>query len=109
MDVASAIDPYLRRFRETLTELYAPRGSTAWCCSGSRARGDAGEASDYDVAVFLKDLTGPAWPSGTLFADLRTRVLEAGGPFFEAIPFRSSDYDRPTALMREIRRDGVVL
>ena len=24
---------------------------------GSRARGDAGEESDYDVAVFLNDLT----------------------------------------------------
>lgn len=42
-------------------------------------------------------------------ADLRTRILDAGGPFFEAIPFRSSDYDRRTPIMREIKRDGVIL
>jgi hypothetical protein len=42
-------------------------------------------------------------------ADLRTRILDADGPFFDAIPFRSSDYDRCTPIMCEIKRDGVVL
>jgi hypothetical protein len=60
------------------------------------------------VAVFLKDVR-PGMAEWYKLADLRTRFLEAGGPFFEAIPFRSTDYDRPTAIMREIRRDGVTL
>jgi hypothetical protein len=42
-------------------------------------------------------------------ADLRVRFLDAGGPFFEAIPFLASDYQKRTPLMHEIRRDGVVL
>jgi hypothetical protein len=61
-----------------------------------------GKLSDYDIAVFLKDVR-PGRASGTVLQILRTRILGAGGPFFDAIPFRSSDYDRCIPIVREIK------
>ena len=42
-------------------------------------------------------------------ADLRTQIFDAGDPFIDVIPFRSSDYDRCTPIMGAIKRDGVIL
>src|SRR5438874_9741392 len=44
----------LECFRATLTEIYGDRIERV-VLFGSRARGDAREDSDYDVAVFLRD------------------------------------------------------
>jgi uncharacterized protein len=107
MDTADAIDPFLKYFREALAELYGPALDRA-VLFGSRARGDAGKHADYDVAVFLRDVR-PGMAEWYRLADLRTRILEAGGPFVEAIPFPSSDYERRTPIMREIRRDGIII
>jgi uncharacterized protein len=107
MDTAVTVDPILRSFREALAELYGPALDRV-VLFGSRARGDAEEHSDYDVAVFLR-IVRPGMAEWYNLADLRTRILDAGGPFFEAVPFRSSDYDRHTPIMREIKRDGVIL
>jgi hypothetical protein len=46
-----AADPILRRLRAALDELYGERIERV-VLFGSRARGEAGEDSDYDVAVF---------------------------------------------------------
>jgi len=75
---------------------------------GSRARGAAGDDADYDIAVFLRDV-GPGMTEWYHLADFRTRILDAGGPFFDAIPLRAADYDRCTPIMRGIRRDGVAI
>jgi predicted nucleotidyltransferase len=108
MDAAVTLDdPILRDFRRALAELYGPTLDRV-VLFGSRARGDAGDHSDYDVAVFLRTV-GPGMAEWYRLADLRARILDAGGPFFEVIPFRSSDYDRHTPIMSEIRRDGVIL
>lgn len=100
-------DPAVRRFRAALTALYGPRLDRV-VLFGSRARGEATADSDYDLAVFLRDL-GPGMTEWYRLADLRTRFLEEGGPFFEAIPFPASAYDDRSALMHEIRRDGITL
>jgi uncharacterized protein len=47
-------NPALKRFRAALTEIYGDRVERV-VLHGSRARGDAREDSDYDVAVFLRD------------------------------------------------------
>ena len=47
--------PVLARFRKALDEMYGGRIDRV-VLFGSRARGDARPDSDYDVAVFLKDL-----------------------------------------------------
>jgi uncharacterized protein len=101
------VRPIVETYREALAELYGPELDRV-VLFGSRARGDPGPDSDYDVAVFLKEV-GPGMTEWNRHADLRTRFLDAGGPFFDAIPFRASDYQTSTPLMAEIKRDGVVL
>ena len=48
---------------------------------GSRARGDAHKDSDYDVAVFLRDMADRAAEMNRL-ADLSTKIIvDEDGPF----------------------------
>jgi predicted nucleotidyltransferase len=48
-------DPVLARFRAALDDLYGDQIERV-VLFGSRARGDARPDSDYDVAVFLRDM-----------------------------------------------------
>jgi hypothetical protein len=48
-------DPILKCFRAALDEIYAGRIERV-VLLGSRARGDACKDSDYDAAVFLRDM-----------------------------------------------------
>jgi len=50
-------DPVLQRFRTTLGDIFGDRIERV-VLFGSRARGKVRDDSDYDVGVFLKDLTG---------------------------------------------------
>jgi predicted nucleotidyltransferase len=72
------------------------------------ARGAAAEDSDYDVAVFLRDLTD-RWQELDRLADLRTEFLEDADVFIDAKPYPAGAYHDRTTLMREIRREGVDL
>jgi len=107
MESPLTIDPIVQSFREALAELYGPTLDRV-VLFGSRARGDAAEDSDYDVAVFLKEVQ-PGMTEWNRLADLRLRFLDAGGPFFDAIPFRSTDYVSHRPIMDAIRRDGIAL
>jgi predicted nucleotidyltransferase len=98
-------DKILCRFRAALDELYGDRIERV-VLFGSRARGDAHEASDYDIAVFLKDLTD-RWREFHRLADLRTEILADTGVFIEARPFREGGYRERTPLMHDIRREGI--
>jgi uncharacterized protein len=102
-----SFDPVLQRFRQALAELYGSALDRV-VLFGSRARGDAKADSDYDLAVFLNDIEDRRAEWNRL-ADLRVRFLDEGGPFFEAIPFRASDYHMRTPLMHDIRRDGLTI
>ena len=74
-----ADDPILKRFRTALEEVYAERLERVvlYC---SRARGDARPDSDYDVAVFLRDMPDRVAELYRL-ADLSAAILEDGGEF----------------------------
>ena len=100
-------DPNLKRFRAALDRLYGDRVARI-VLFGSRARGDAREDSDYDLAVFLKDLTD-RWPELDRLADLGTDFLEETGEFIHAMPYRAGSYEDRTPLMHEIRADGIDL
>ncbi len=100
-------DPILQRIRTSLGAIYGDRIERL-VLFGSRARGDASEASDYDIAVFLQDLTD-RWSEFHRLADLRADILAETGAFLEARPFRAGSYRDLTPLMHEIRRDGVDL
>lgn len=100
-------DPVLKRLRVALDDLYGKRIERV-VLFGSRARGEAGEDSDYDVAVFLRDLTD-RWHELDRLADLRADFLEDPGVFIDAKPYPAGAYRDRTTLMREIRREGVDL
>jgi uncharacterized protein len=87
-------DPILTRFRAALDKIYGDRIERV-VLFGSRARGDAHEDSDYDVAVFLKDLTD-RWPELDRLADLSTDILNQTGEFIHAMPYRAGSYDERT-------------
>ncbi len=55
MSIAAINDPILKRFRAALDEMYGDRLERV-VLFGSRARDDAREDSDYDVAVFLRGM-----------------------------------------------------
>ena len=100
-------DPVLARFRAALDDLYGDRLDRV-VLFGSRARGEAGPDSDYDVAVFLKSLPD-RWRELDRLADLRVRFLDETGVFFDARPYSADAYVDSTPLMSEIRHDGLRL
>jgi uncharacterized protein len=106
-DLPTLADPILRRIRAALDETYGARLERV-VLFGSRARGDAHSESDYDVAVFLRDMDNRD-PELHRLADLSTKIIEDTGEFVHAMPHRAGAYNDRTPLMREIRREGIDL
>lgn len=100
-------DPVLNRFRAALAAVYGARLQRV-VLFGSRARGDERPDSDYDIAVFLKNL-GPLWKEQGPLAAITTDILYDTGAVISAKPFSAESYDKRTALMQEIRREGIEL
>jgi len=97
----------IARFRNAVAEIYGARIERV-VLFGSRARGDAREDSDYDIAVFLPDLEDRAHDMD-LLAYVSTDVLYDLGAVVHAMPYLASAYNDGSPLMREIRRDGIDL
>lgn len=100
-------DPVLRKFRVALDEVYGERIERV-VLYGSRARGDARPDSDYDVAVFLTDLTD-RWDEIDRIVEIETDILWETGAVINALPFRAGAYQERTPLMHELRREGIDL
>jgi predicted nucleotidyltransferase len=75
---------------------------------GSRARGDAHQESDYDIALFLHGMSD-RWRELDRLADLSRWIVEEDGPFIHAMVFPAGTYNDRTALMYVIRVDAVDL
>ncbi|HZK90570.1 MAG TPA: nucleotidyltransferase domain-containing protein [Stellaceae bacterium] len=105
--IAVISDPILRRLRAALDAIYGKRIERV-VLFGSKARGDGNEDSDYDVAVFLNNLTD-RWAELDRLADLRAALLDQAGIFIDAKPYPAGAYRERTSLMGEIRRDGIDL
>jgi len=99
-----ADDKTLKKFRAELDRLYGDRLERV-VLYGSRARGDAREDSDYDVAVFLRQ-PGSFWEESGHIAEIETDILYETGSVINALPFRAGAYEDRTPLMHEIRQDG---
>ena len=102
-----ARDPVLHRLHAVLAGLYGDRLERA-VLFGSRARGDARPDSDYDVAVFLHDYHG-LWDEAGPLADATTELLYNTGAVVTPIPFPAGAWQQRSALMNEIRREGIDL
>jgi predicted nucleotidyltransferase len=100
-------DPVLRRFRDEVEKLFPGRVEQV-ILYGSRARGDAGPNSDYDLAVVLRGYRG-GWTEVESLADLQWDLLVELGADLSALPLSKHDFEGGSALVSEIRRDGVAL
>ena len=100
-------DPVLTHFRAAVGQIYGERVERV-VLFGSRARGDAQPDSDYDVAVFLRDMSDRMAEMNRL-ADLATDILYREGEFIHAMPYRAGSYNDSTPLMHEIRAEGIDL
>ena len=103
--MATANPLVLTKFRAALQALYGERIERV-VLYGSRARGDARADSDYDVAVFLKDL-GDRWNEIDRIVALEGEILDETGAVINALPFGAESYNERTPLMHEIRLDGI--
>jgi predicted nucleotidyltransferase len=97
-------DPVLTRFRAALDRVYGDRLERV-VLFGSRARGDARADSDYDIAVFLKDLRD-RWPEVDRIASIAADIMDETGAFVHAMPYRAGSYRERTPLMHEVRGEG---
>lgn len=95
----------LAKFRAALNKLYGDRIERV-VLYGSRARGDAREDSDYDVAVFLKDLDD-RWAEMDKIAVAADDILDETGAVIHAMPYRAGSYQDRTPLMHELRQEGI--
>jgi predicted nucleotidyltransferase len=107
MPAAALDDPILKRFRAALDELYGDRIERV-VLYGSRARGDAREDSDYDVAVFLNDLSD-RWKEVDQIVVITTDILIDTGELINAMVFPAGAYRERTGFMHEVRLDGIDL
>ena len=107
MTAATLNDPILERLRAVLTEIYGERLERV-VLFGSRARGDAQPDSDYDVAVFLRDMPD-RMPELNRLADVATDILYSEGGFVHAMRYPAGSYNERTPLMHEIRTEGIDL
>jgi uncharacterized protein len=108
MVTKTPLSSVLRRFRSAVDEIYGERVARV-VLFGSRARGDARPDSDYDIAVFLRDMPDRFADLHRL-ADVSTNILYDTGEVVNALPYRADAYnDMRMPLMHEIRREGVDL
>ena len=107
MPATALDDPILRRFRDALDALYGDRIERV-VLYGSRARGDFHEESDYDIAVFLHDVTNRR-DEVRRMVPVVVDIIDDTGAVIHAMPHRAGAYDVRTSLMREIRIEGIDL
>lgn len=105
--MANANPLVLSKLRDALRALYGDQIERI-VLYGSRARGDAREDSDYDVAVFLKNLEN-RWKEPDKIAIVATNILADTGAVIHAMPYRAGAYQERMPLMHELRREGIDL
>lgn len=100
-------DPVLARFRDAVRAIYGDRVERV-VLFGSRARGDHGPGSDYDIAVFMHQ----PWPTPEerdRLARIETELLRERGALISAIHLEAGSHVARTLFMHEVRKDGIDL
>lgn len=104
----ATIDPVLsQRLRADLSRLYGGRLKRL-ILYGSRARGEARENSDYDVAVVL-DPIHSLWAESKALATYELQLLDETEIQLHAVPVGEADLQVASGFASELRRDGVDL
>ena len=102
-----SVDPIIGKFRAELAEMYGERIERV-VLFGSRARGDAQDDSDYDIAVFLYGIADRDEEADRL-ADIQVRMMDQASIFIDAMPFPAGAWADRTTFMHELRREGLDL
>ena len=98
----------MTRFRAALAEVYGDRIERV-VLYGSRARRDARADSDYDSAVFLKDLSS-RWLEVRRITDIELAERNLTDANIHAMPFPAGSWRDPSSpLLYEIRKGGLEL
>ncbi|HLH48859.1 MAG TPA: nucleotidyltransferase domain-containing protein [Roseiarcus sp.] len=105
--MANVADPILNRFRAELDKVYGDRIERV-VLFGSRARGEGGPDSDYDIAVFLRK-PDSFWRESGRLAEIETDILYDTGAVINALPFSAGADHEHSPLMHELGRDGLDL
>ncbi len=100
--------PALKRFSDAVRAHFGDRLERI-VLYGSRARGDARPDSDYDVAIFVREL-GNRWQELETIAPVTLTILAEQDELINPLLFRAGQWRHPSSpLMHEIREDGVDL
>jgi len=102
------IQPILRELKEGLQAIYGERLRGVYLF-GSRARGDAEEDSDIDIAVVLDDFESE-YREGRSWSRLASEI----GIKYTCVPslfaIREADWEsRDESFLRNVRREGVAV
>lgn len=100
-------DPVIRAAVDAVRAHYGDR-IEAIVLFGSRARGDHGPESDYDVAVYLRDL-GHRFTEMHALSDIRWRLLQETGQADQFVPLSRTDRKGTALLQYDIEHEGVPL
>jgi len=106
-EMAETPNQVLQGFRARLQDIYGERLARV-VLFGSRARGEAREDSDYDVAVFLRGMSD-RWAELHRLNPILTEFLFERGAVIQALPYDERRYDERSSLMRDIREEGIDL
>ena len=102
------ISPILQELQEALRNFYGDRLSNL-ILFGSQARHESTADSDIDILLILKGKISPGdeiLRLGTLKTDLNLKYNE----LISIVPVSETDYkNRPTPLLENIRREGILL
>lgn len=102
----NSTDPVVNKFSVAIRELFGNR-IERMILFGSRARGDATNESDYDIALFLHALTD-RWLEGDRIADVELQLLDDTGAFVETLIYPAGHWRHASSpLMHEIRKNGL--
>ncbi len=107
-DLSGRDNPVLLKLVAAIRAAYGPRIERI-VLFGSRARGDFEDGeSDYDVAVFMHDLSDRQREIGRLW-DIECTVVKSDDPIFEVIPLPAGSWADRTPFMHDVRHEGVEL
>jgi nucleotidyltransferase-like protein len=100
-------DPVIPLLKQALVDRYGDR-LRGVLLYGSRARGDFGPESDYDLVVLLDDLSGPIEETLAL-GPLCHEIQMQTGEVLSITPAPPDLLDSRTGFTHELRKDGIWL